>query len=606
MKKSIYLLSQRSVKAFTALLAISALSACSPDSFEMGDKDVTPSDLTEGKAFSITHDSNNPNIVYLKSLVDSRYQVSWIEPQGRSQNPDVTLQMPFPGTYDVLFGVNTRGGIVYGDTAHFTIDSFYAGFVNNELYNNLAGGIGMSKTWIPDNGNYGLASGDVSYGNPGVTNAGFNDFTSNWDPEGNHQDGTGTFNKSTLTFDLINGAHAKTVTYSPDGSSAEANGTYLIDLDNYRLNLTDVELLHSPNWNNRQDATGWSKDIHIITLTENQLRLGILRNKETSGEGEWWLVFNFVSKDYADNYKEPATDVYPSMEDGWRNYVEPSNDKIITYRLKGFDWYKKDGKAMGVDTETPVNGLDNVLLKLNSSDNTYTFTGIDGNTHEGQYTLDNNGVYTFVPALPSMTISTDGRAKFCTNNDGTMRILGFSKQENCDAQTGALSSLVLGSQERDDKGNFYQYMGYQMEVVRAGVQKTYSGSLHIFDTGWAFQESDKVFIVDGQDADYTFTINGTYSSPYGVYLDIEKLLGDHPNCAVDIKDIKVDGKSIDFDNTLIDRGTGDQATTARRYIVNPWGATSGEASKYAFTSSLAVTVHVTMNNGKPFAGIKRH
>ena len=176
-----------------------------------------------------------------------------------------------------------------------------------------------------------------------------------------------------------------------------------------------------------------------------------------------------------------------------------------------------------------------------------------------------------------------------------MRILGFTQEANCDSRTGGLSNIVWGSQEKDDQGKFYQYMGYQFEVVRAGVQKTYKGNLHIFDTGWAAQESDNVFVVDGKDADYTFTIHGSCDSPYGVYLDIEKLLGDHPNCDVKITDIKVDGKSIGFDDSKISRGNGDAATTARRYIVDPWGATAGEASKYKFSSSLSVTVHVKMS-----------
>lgn len=595
MKNNILKLRQRTMKTLAAMVALATMGACSPESFEMGDKDITSDQLTEGTAFTITHDSNNPNIIYLKSLMDSRYQVSWVEPQGRSQEPDVTLRIPFPGTYDVTFGVNTRGGMVYGDVAHFTVSSFYAGFVDNELYTNLSGGVGKSKTWIPDNGNYGLASGDISYGDPALTNAEYNNFTSNWDPGANHQDGTGTFNKSSITFDLINGAHISTTTYSPDGTSKEANGTYLIDTDSKQLNLTDAQLLHSPNWDNKQDAIGWAKNIHIVTLTDNQLRLAILRNPATSGEGKWWLVFNFVSKDYADNYKAPEVEVFPTMEDGWRDFVEPKNDKVVTYRLTGFDWYGKDGTAMQVSSEKAVDGIDNVRMVLNSGDHTYTFTSVDGSTHAGKYSLSADGVYTFVPALPAVTLSKDGRAKLKTNADGTMRILGFTQEANCDSRTGGLSNIVWGSQEMDDQGKFYQYMGYQFEVVRAGVQKTYRGSLHIFDTNWAAQQSDNVFVVDGKDGNYTFTINGSCSSPYGVYLDIEKLLGDHPGCDVAITDIRVDGKSIDFDDSKISRGNGDAATTARRYIVDPWGATAGDASKYKFNSSLSVSVHVKMN-----------
>lgn len=80
-----------------AALMLFGMAACSPDDYDLGDKDVTPADLVEGQAYTITHDGQNPNIVYLKSQMADRYQVNWIEPQGRSQEKEVTLKIPFPG-----------------------------------------------------------------------------------------------------------------------------------------------------------------------------------------------------------------------------------------------------------------------------------------------------------------------------------------------------------------------------------------------------------------------------------------------------------------------------------------------------------------------------
>lgn len=582
-----------------AALMLFGMAACSPDDYDLGDKDVTSADLVEGKAYSITHDEQNPNIVYLKSLMADRYQVSWIEPQGRSQEKEVTLKIPFPGTYSVLFGVNTRGGYVYGDTARFTVDKFCADFVNNELYTMLTGGVGQSKTWIPDNGNYGLCSGEISFGDPSASNAEWNNFTSNWDPAGGNTDATGNIFKSSMTFDLKNGANVQSVTYDENGVAKAQSGTYLLDLDNHRLNLTDCPLLHAPAWENREDATGWQKDIHIVTLTNNQLRLAVLRNPDTSGEGKWWLCFNFVSKDYADHYEAPEVEVYPTLEDGWMDFVEPKNDKLVTYKLTGFDWYTKDGTAKGVKAFTPIDNLEDVTIVMNSGNHTYTFTAPDGKETTGSYTLDKDGIYTFTPALPTFALSKDGRAVM-TTNESSLRILGFNQKANCNVQTGGLDNIVWGAREYDDQGKFYQYMGYQWKVVRAGVAKTYKGGLHIFDTGWAFQQSDDVFVKDGSDGTYTFTVNGSCSNVYGIYLDIEKLLKDHPNCDVVVKNIKADGKDVDFDDAAIDRVTGDDATTARRYIVNPWGATAGLAAPCSFTQTLSVTVEVKMDAGAPF------
>lgn len=596
-----------------AALMLFGFAACSPDSFDMGDKDVSSADLTEGTAYSITHDSSNPNIVYLKSLMDSKYQVSWIEPQGRSQEAEVELHIPFPGTYDVQFGVETRGGVVYGETAHFTVDNFYAGFVDNELYTYLSGGVGQSKTWIPDDGNYGLASGELSYGDPSNP-LGWNTFTPNWEPGygggGEASSADSPFKNSYWTFDLKDGAHVQVHQVSNSGAVAESSGTYLLDLDNYRLNLTDAQILHEPSWDNRGDANDWSKDIRIVTLNENQLRLGMLRNAETSGEGNWWLVFNFVSKDYADNYEAPEVLYEPKLEDGWRDFVEPKTDKVVTYQFTGFDWYGKDENttAKNVTGVTPIDNISDMQIVMNSGDNTYEFTAPDGTTTTGSYTLSSSGVYTFTPALPTIALSGDGRAVL-TNNEGQLRILGFSQANNCDGRTGGLDNIVWGAREYDDQGNFYQYIGYKLSVVRAGVTKTYKATLNSNSADWSNAQSADVYVTDGVDGEYTVTINGSDNNFYLLYLDFDKkLLADHPNVDITITGIKVDGNSISFDDAAIDKGTADgDGVTPRRYIVNPWGATAGEASKYNFNSSLSVTFSVKMDSGTPYiVSAKRH
>lgn len=65
--------------------------------------------------------------------------------------------------------------------------------------------------------------------------------------------------KSSITFDLKDGANVQSVTYDPSGVAKAQKGTYLLDLDNHKLNLTDCPLLHSPKWDDRQDAVGWQK-----------------------------------------------------------------------------------------------------------------------------------------------------------------------------------------------------------------------------------------------------------------------------------------------------------------------------------------------------------
>lgn len=50
--------------------------SCSPDSFSLGDKDLSADDLVEGIAYEIKHDASNPNIIIVKSLLPNRYSVT--------------------------------------------------------------------------------------------------------------------------------------------------------------------------------------------------------------------------------------------------------------------------------------------------------------------------------------------------------------------------------------------------------------------------------------------------------------------------------------------------------------------------------------------------
>ena len=89
-------------KIYSVLAALTlcfGMVACSPDEHDLGDAGLTKADLNEGTGFVIEYDESNPNIVTLKSKLPSSYQVLWDEPQGRVQGSEVTLKIPFVGTY---------------------------------------------------------------------------------------------------------------------------------------------------------------------------------------------------------------------------------------------------------------------------------------------------------------------------------------------------------------------------------------------------------------------------------------------------------------------------------------------------------------------------
>ena len=507
--------------ALVAVL-VSVVSACTPDSFEYEAPDVASEDLVEGIAFSITHDTENPNIVYLKSLLPSSYQVCWEHPQGRAQGPEVTLQMPFEGEYEVKFGVETRGGIVYGPTATFTVDSFYAGFVNDDLWTYLTGGVNEEKVWIFDNGSYGYAPGELTYADPSGTVT-WNNWSANWDPGVGHT-GDDAIWESTMTFNLKGGAN---VTVFNSSSNETQTGTFMLNTDTHTITFTDCDLLHTPSWSDR--TANWRRDLQLLELDENHLRIGVMRD---NSEGPWWLIWNFVSKEYADNYvPEDQPDPEPTLPDGWQDMVS----QVVTTEIKWtmspdlpFDWTGLDGTFLNNFTAgnypdwcPPVDGLENLSMTLNSTDMTYTFEMPDGTTASGNYTLDEDGIYTFDAGVPTYTIGSNWVTFGATDNQ--LRIL------NIESAGGTVMGMWVGRRNSDTEYMAYHFIpnagsggstGPQATVIEVDNSKINYGHLeeatnnfrielyNMYGSTANNQPFDPNAIVFDYSMDLTFTISG--------------------------------------------------------------------------------------------------
>lgn len=443
------------------IITLGMFSACTPDSFELGEKDVTVDDLVENIAFSITHDSENPNIVYLKSLLPTSYQVCWVHPQGRSQEREVTLQMPFEGEYSVTFGVQTRGGLVYGNPTTFTVDNFCADFVNDDLWTYLTGGVNNEKVWIFDNGTYGYAGGELTYADPNTT-VEWNNWTANWDPGVGH---TGDSNiwESTMTFDLKGGANVKVYNSS---SNTTTSGTFMLNTDNHTITFTDCELLHTPSWSDR--STNWKLDLKLLELDENHMRIGVMRD---NSEGPWWLIWNYVSKEFADNYvPEDLPDPEPTLPDGWEDMVS----EVVTSKIKWtmstdipFDWANLDGSLMNnftagnyPDWATPVSDLDKLSITLDSKEMTYEVATPDGTTANGTYILDEKGIYTFSGTIPTYHIG-GGDIMFNTDANNQLRILSI------ESASGNIMGMWLGARSSEKN----EYIAYHF-IPNAGSGNT--------------------------------------------------------------------------------------------------------------------------------------
>lgn len=344
----------------TCMVAAALLfAACSPDEYSLDKPDLQPEDLVAGVAFSVTVDETNT--VTLKSLLPESYNCFWTQPNGRSQGNEVKIQLPFAGTYEVKFGVDTRGGIVYSEPYQFELTTNNMSLLENPLYEYLTGGVGKSKTWVPVDKNYGVGncSGPMMYCNPddvvndgsGSTDIAINHMVPNWDPGFQSWliPADNAFMDSYMTFSLSDVSGCTITEYRGEsGVKGSSTGTTLngkfnlnvSDKNHPKLSFTDTYLLHHVGADDM--CENYTTDLYITELTPYFLQVATMR---TNSEGSWWIIWNFIAKDVQDGkvtiptddpgYVNPAKPVLPEIDD--------LTTKIFTTDINGVSY---QGEAM--------------------------------------------------------------------------------------------------------------------------------------------------------------------------------------------------------------------------------------------------------------------
>ena len=115
-------------------MAVFLLASCSPEDFGFGKNTYSPEDLVEGKAYTVTIDGN---IVKLESKIPDATPL-WITPVGRKSQQALDVELPFAGDYEVTFGVETPGGIVYGEPYKLSLSKNDFSLLNDDKWFLLA------------------------------------------------------------------------------------------------------------------------------------------------------------------------------------------------------------------------------------------------------------------------------------------------------------------------------------------------------------------------------------------------------------------------------------------------------------------------------------
>ena len=604
---------------------IMAMAACTPESDSMGTVDLTTAQLAENTGFSVDVDQTSNQVVF-KSLLPSSYSVYWeygpaptsdaVSISGTSTTSTYQVGIAFDGDYYVRMGVQTRGGLVFSDRAIFHINAMNPNLISDAAWTMLTGGVGNSKQWVLD---LDAAGTSLKFGGPkwfytsGMSWDSFHNiagenyldsdqwdsstaidptYASEWywtaDWAGNGWI-CGAADYGVMTFDLINGANV------------DVNGTkgsFNMDVASHTISFTGVIPL-SPNQSDaiigqRPDGT-----YKIIYLTDNAMQIMF----DGGSNDNTPFTFNYISKEFKDSYVAPVITTI-TLPKGWKDYVQPFNQNITTYKFDEdtpFGWFTLAGDEIQRTGFASDPDIADAEFELNSKTKSFKMTDISGNVTEGTYEISDDGVLTF-SELPSFGISTNKNIKFASTTS-QLQVISYELSD----RTGDLTDLWLGSRQYDDQGNAYEYLAYHFKKQTGGAQvESFTGVLSFSDTGWAFLNSPEVYI--SGEGDYTFTITSDGSSntqdPYLMFLDVAKILKKHPNTDMILKSIKVDGQEVmgseeGMDDATISRGIGDDPTTGRRYILNPWNEESATHTHlFKFNNTVEVTISVKFDVGE--------
>ncbi|AXP80097.1 hypothetical protein CJ739_1004 [Mariniflexile rhizosphaerae] len=406
------------IASFLMLGIVSLITSCEPESHSLG-KTLDKSDIQ----FDITQDfTADPggNTVILTNQTKG-VTLNWDYVTGKSNKALETVKYAFKGDYTIKITAVTSGGLVELDPVTITVTDDNLNYVNDPLWTALSGGVGHSKTWVLDldeNGDskyfagpmyfYGTSNGWLAEGGEwsGGDTGCYGDDCWNWNPEwkGN-QWIAAQGNYGSMTFSLDGGPFL-TTNHLMIPSYGEESGTYFLDINTKTLTTSNATILHTNEYETCVD--NWY-EMKVFSITENSLQLGVLR--KSSCDGAATLVYNFISKEYSDNWvPEDLPDPNPSIDlDGGSvdDLLAVTTTTSKTWHLSAdspFNWTDLNGsflnnfntvedyEAVGWTGYVAADQDDVIKNKITFSD--------DGSVN----TIDSNGV----EASGTYSTSTDG------------------------------------------------------------------------------------------------------------------------------------------------------------------------------------------------------
>ncbi|MBL6447178.1 hypothetical protein JMN32_12725 [Fulvivirga sp. 29W222] len=473
------------LKYWFFIMSVGLLFTACQDEYELGE--VLP---VESLQYEITQNPDDPNMVILESLTPNVTPL-WTTPMGPSTRVKDTVLLPFSGVYQFVYGVESAGGFVSADTVELNITTQNLSYVDHPLWDLLTGGgVGFSKTWELDLNAEGISKYFVGpqyfYGTDNgwlgeclVEGGNCWSWEADW-PGNQWIADVGDYGE--MTFSLEGGAFL-TVNHSMIPARGTESGTYFLDVDNYSMTFNNASPLHSPN--TEACVPNWYA-VRVFSIAKDYMQLGFKR--DASCDGELWLVFNYISKEYSDNWvPDDAPDPEPPYNGDANSDLTTNVSTTKTWKVDldyPYNWhdlagtplndvatYGSDPEGFAFTTWTPpydetvFSSISVELTKVGESDGTYVIQTETGEV-TGDYTVNAKNEIDFGQPITFFS-GVGGWLGFSTTAENTLRIIAAENDA-----FGNVTGIWLG-QKAVDKDEYFSL--HLKSVANSGGQPSGTG-----------------------------------------------------------------------------------------------------------------------------------
>lgn len=212
-----------------------------------------------------------------------------------------------------------------------------------------------------------------------------------------------------------------TVEVDDKGNGKQYTGTYTVDTKNHTITLVGAQILHLENFHDI--VTNWSTELKVLSLTEDGLQIGVVRDNST--EGVCLLGFNYANAALVGgNGKESTFDtsklVYGDIEGNGNLRLELYNEwgsskADPTIDPATFSFAKNMAvtfRLSGVQLKADAKGAYNAALSFASSDWSVSYWG---GTPKQDALVNGDGTYT---VWMSTENASSGAIVFCIDIAG--------------------------------------------------------------------------------------------------------------------------------------------------------------------------------------------